>query len=679
VFDRILIANRGEIACRIIDTARRLGIRTVAVYSEADARARHVRLADEAYPIGGPAPADSYLRIDAIVEVARHSAAQALHPGYGFLAENPALAEACVAAGVAFVGPPADAIRAMGAKDRAKRIMEQAGVPVVPGYHDENLDLKVMTTQARLLGYPVLIKAVAGGGGRGMRVVSRELELAEAIASARREAASAFADDRVLIEKFITRPRHVEVQVFADSHGNALHLYERDCSIQRRHQKVIEEAPSARVSPELRAALGETALAAARAVGYVGAGTVEFIMDPTGHYYFMEMNTRLQVEHPVTELVTGLDLVDWQLRVAAGEALPLTQDAIELEGHAIEARLYAEDPRREFLPAVGRITHLRLPAAPGAAPAGARVPVRVDTGFAEGDEVSVHYDALIAKLVVWGRDRPEAVHRLAAALAEVEISGVTTNREFLSALARHPAYAADDVDTGFVLRRRDELIPEPAPASALALALAALFVLLDRRRAAAAAAARSGDPHSPWAALDGWRLNDEAHESITLVDGGTPVAVEVRSGRAGTCVVVPEGEVEVSGELGDDGRLWAVIGGVAVNAGIVAERDRRGATSLTVSVQDSTWRLGIEDPLAVVSLHEAEGGRLTAPMPGRVTRVLAEDGARVARGAPLMVLEAMKMEHVITAPVDGQVERVKFAVGDLVGEGETLLDFVAEE
>ncbi|HEX9646985.1 MAG TPA: acetyl/propionyl/methylcrotonyl-CoA carboxylase subunit alpha [Alphaproteobacteria bacterium] len=679
MFERILIANRGEIACRIIDTARRLGVRTVALYSDADAGARHVRLADEAYPIGKAPAADSYLRIESVIEVARHAGAEAVHPGYGFLAENPSLAEACAVAGLAFIGPSADAIRAMGAKDRAKQLMEQAGVPVVPGYHEHSRDLKVLTTQARLIGFPILVKAVAGGGGRGMRTVSRELDLAEAIAAARREAQAAFGDDRVLLEKVVARARHVEIQVFADGHGNIVHLYERDCSIQRRHQKVIEEAPSPALSPELRLAMGEAAVRAAEAIGYLGAGTVEFLLDSSGGFHFMEMNTRLQVEHPVTEMITGLDLVEWQLRVAAGEPLPLAQDQIELFGHALEARLYAEDPRKEFLPSTGRLVHLRLPGVPGASPAGARVPVRIDTGVDQGDEVTPYYDPLIAKIVVWGRDRAEALRRMTRALADTELVGPATNLEFLSAVVGHPAFVANEVDTGFVLRHREELVAEPAPAPALALALAALYLLLDRRRRTAAEAARTADPYTPWAGADGWRLNDAAHETVTLIDNGAPVPVEVRTDRRGTRLVLPDGEVGARASFTADGRLSAAVGGIAVTVSVIDHVDARGERQLTVIVQDATYRLGVEDPLAVAAHQDAEGGQLTAPMPGRVTQVLAEDGARVARGAPLLVIEAMKMEHTVAAPASGQVTKVKYAVGDWVGEGESLLDFVAED
>lgn len=678
MFERILIANRGEIACRIIDTAKRLGVRTVAVYSEADANARHVRLADEAYPIG-PAPAsDSYLRGDAIIEVARHAGAQAIHPGYGFLSENADFATACAAADITFIGPPPDAIRMMGAKDQAKSIMADAGVPVVPGYHEENLDIKVLSSAARTIGFPVLVKAVAGGGGRGMRQVARELDFADAVASARREAKSAFGDDRILIEKLIAHPRHIEVQVFADLRGNIVHLFERDCSVQRRHQKVIEEAPAAKLTSEQRESLGDTAVAAAKAIGYVGAGTVEFIADADGNTYFMEMNTRLQVEHGVTEMVTGVDLVEWQLRVADGEPLPQAQDEIRLNGHAIEARIYAEDPAAGFLPATGPLPHIRWPTTLGAAVPGEPALIRVDTGVSEGDDVTPFYDAMIGKLMVWAPDRTSAAQRLSRALGDTEIVGTTTNLNLLNAIARHPSFVADDFDTGFIEKNAAALMPPPAPAQAVILAAGVLYVLLDRQRRASEMAQRTSDTSSPWAQADGWRLNDDAQETVTLLDGDTSIAIGVRTRRSGMTVTLPDGDVDVSGEIDADGRLRAVIGGISINAGIVFLPDQGGGT-LDIMIQELRHRLRLVDPLAVDAEDESEGGRLTAPMPGQVTQILAKDGITVSRGTPLIVIEAMKMEHTIAAPADGQVERVIYAVGDWVDEGATLVDFVTPE
>ncbi|MBV9756894.1 MAG: acetyl-CoA carboxylase biotin carboxylase subunit, partial [Alphaproteobacteria bacterium] len=510
MFGKILIANRGEIACRVMRTARRLGVATAAVYSDADASALHVAMADEAYAIGAAPARDSYLRIDAILDAAKRSGAQAVHPGYGFLAENADFAEACAAADIVFIGPPPAAIRAMGSKSAAKALMEKAGVPLVPGYHGADQDDATLAAAARRIGFPLLIKPSAGGGGKGMRVVERGENFPEALGAARREAASAFGDDAVLLERYLAQPRHIEIQVFADSHGNAVSLFERDCSIQRRHQKIIEESPAPGLPDEQREQMGAAAIAAARAVGYVGAGTVEFLYQG-GRFYFMEMNTRLQVEHPVTEMVTGQDLVEWQFRVAGGETLPLRQQELRISGHAIEARVYAEDPARDFLPSIGRLVHLRQPEASAA--------VRVDTGVRAGDAISPHYDPMIAKLIIWGADRAEAVRRLAAALAEYEVLGVATNLALLQAIAAHPAFVRGDVHTGFIAQHPELLAPPAADVPPLALAAAALRVLLDRRRDAEAAAAGSGDPFSPWAATDAWRPNLSGAQDVVLRQG----------------------------------------------------------------------------------------------------------------------------------------------------------------
>ncbi|MDX1606051.1 MAG: biotin carboxylase N-terminal domain-containing protein, partial [Candidatus Competibacterales bacterium] len=511
MFDTVLIANRGEIACRIARTCRRLGIRSVGVYSDADRGALHVEACDEARRLG-PAPArDSYLRIDRVIEAARNSGAGAIHPGYGFLSENADFAEACAAAGLVFIGPPAAAIRAMGSKAAAKALMEKAGVPLVPGYHGTDQDPDRLAAEAERIGYPMLLKASAGGGGKGMRIVERPEVFAEALAAARREAAAAFGDERMLVEKYLLRPRHIEVQVFADGHGNALHLFERDCSIQRRHQKIVEEAPAPGLDAARRAAMGDAAIAAARAVDYQGAGTVEFIAEADGGFYFMEMNTRLQVEHPVTEMITGQDLVEWQLRVAAGEPLPLDQARLAPNGHALEVRLYAEDPARDFLPATGTLVHLRFPEPGG--------PVRIDTGVRPGDRIDIHYDPLLAKLIVHDRDRAAALRRLRTALAACGVVGVTSNLAFLQAIADHPAFADDLPDTGFVERHLEALLPAPQPAPDTVLALAALGELLHIDAAAQAAAAHDPDPWSPWHATDGWRLNDDNHHSLHFQDG----------------------------------------------------------------------------------------------------------------------------------------------------------------
>ena len=663
MFDRLLIANRGEIACRILRTAGRLGLTCVAVYSDADAEALHVDLADEARRLG-PAPAsESYLRIDAVLEAARSSGAQAVHPGYGFLAENPDFAEACAAAGLIFVGPPAAAIRAMGSKAQAKAIMAEAGLPLVPGYHGDAQEPERLRAAAEAIGYPVLIKPSAGGGGKGMRRLDRAADFDEALAGARREAAAAFGDERMLIEKLLERPRHIEVQVFADSHGNAVHLFERDCSLQRRHQKVVEEAPAPGLSAARRAEIGAAALAAARAVGYVGAGTVEFLAEAEA-FYFMEMNTRLQVEHPVTEMITGVDLVEWQLRVAAGEPLPRAQGELTPSGHAIEARLYAESPARGFLPATGRLAHLRWPETDRH--------TRVDSGVRQGDRVTRHYDPLLAKIIVWGGDRPDAVRRLRRALRQSEVAGVTSNLSFLTALAEHSAFAGGALDTGFIERQGAALVPAPEAASDQVLALASLAELLHRRGQARARALRSGDPHSPWQGTSGWRLNGPAFDRLVFLDGARIVAVTVHGLTDGYRLELPGGTLRARGTLGADGALYAELDGRRLAARVVRE-----AAGLTLLCGAEPHRLGLHDALAAARPAETAGGRLTAPMPGKIIEVKVTPGQTVSRGAPLIVLEAMKMEHSIAAPADGRVTGVRFAVGDLVEEGAELILFEA--
>jgi 3-methylcrotonyl-CoA carboxylase alpha subunit len=664
MFAKILIANRGEIACRVIRTARRLAIRTVAVYSEADARAQHVLAADEAYRIGPAAAKESYLRGDRILEVARASGAQAIHPGYGFLSENEDFAEACERAGIAFIGPPASAIRAMGLKSASKRIMEQAGVPLVPGYHGDDQSPALLQREADRIGYPVLIKASAGGGGKGMRIVEASAEFAAALASCKREAASAFGDDAVLIEKYLRRPRHIEIQVFGDRHGNCVHLFERDCSVQRRHQKVLEEAPAPGMTPERRAAMGSAAVAAAKAIGYVGAGTVEFIADQSGTFHFMEMNTRLQVEHPVTEMITGQDLVEWQLRVARGEPLPLRQDALAIDGHALEARIYAEDPAKGFLPATGRIVHLGTP------PASRHV--RIDTGVAAGDEISPHYDPMIAKLIVWERDRPAALARMRAALEQFQVVGVTTNVAFLGRLVASKAFAGADLDTGLIERSRDELFPPPAPASDEVLAAATLAELARHDREAREHAAASGDPWSPWGACDGWRLNQDNHHVLVFREGEREVAVTAHYRRDGYEVELPGGRRMLSGETAGASGIRAWLDGEALAATVV----RSGAT-IDVFHGAERHSLELHDPWLAGVEGDAHGGGLAAPMPGKVIAVLVAAGAAVERGAPLVIMEAMKMEHTITAPAAGTVKEILYAVGEQVAEGAELIRFDA--
>jgi 3-methylcrotonyl-CoA carboxylase alpha subunit len=649
-------------------TAKRLGLHTIAVHSEADEGALHVALADEAQAIGPPAAAESYLNFDAVLAAAKASGAEAVHPGYGFLSENPDFAEACAAAGLVFVGPPTEAIRAMGSKDRAKILMERAGVPVLAGYNGRAQSPKTLEQEATRLGYPLLIKPSAGGGGKGMRRVDRAADFAPALEGACREAAAAFGDARVILEKFLAQPRHIEVQVFADQQGHAVHLFERDCSIQRRHQKVIEEAPAPGLSAKLRAAMGRAAVAAARAIGYVGAGTVEFLVEDK-LFYFMEMNTRLQVEHPVTEMVTGLDLVDWQLRVAAGEALPCRQADLAITGHAIEARLYAEDPARDFLPAPGRLERLRFPKT------GRQL--RIDSGVREGDEISHYYDPMIAKLIVAGKDRPAALARLARALAATEISGVATNLAFLRRIAAHADYRAGLIDTVFVERHGEALLPANGPVdggvSDEALALVSLAVLLRRDAEARAAARVSGDPFSPWQETDGWRLNTERLSLLRFEGIKEPIEVLVHPGPESVRLGLGDKEVMAAGRLSPDGTLEASLDGQAFSASL-----RWHGVDLELEVAGERHRLRLHDPLAAGTGQEAGSNRLIAPMPGKVVQVHVAPGDRVARGDALMALEAMKMEHTIVAPVDGLVAAVHYRADDLVEEGVDLLDLEIE-
>ncbi len=676
MFDKILIANRGEIACRVATTARRLGIRTVAVHSDADAGARHVAACDEAWRIG-PAPArESYLRGEEILRVARESGAQAIHPGYGFLSENESFAQACADAGIVFIGPPAAAIRAMGLKAESKRLMAAAGVPLVPGYHDAEQDPSRLRDEADRIGYPVLIKASAGGGGKGMRVVATAGEFDSMLASCRREAAAAFGNDAVLIERYLQRPRHVEIQVFADTQGHCLHLFERDCSVQRRHQKVVEEAPAPGMSPTRREAMGAAAVAAARAVGYVGAGTVEFIVDSSGDFYFMEMNTRLQVEHPVTEMITGLDLVEWQLRVASGEPLPVTQAELAFEGHAIEARIYAENPEKGFLPSVGTLLHFATPPAVefrvGEA-AGRRARLRIDAGVGEGDAITPYYDPMIAKVIAWGEDRDTARRGMDQALAGLRIVGPASNVGFLRRLMADTAFAQADLDTGLIERRREHLLPPPAPATPAELGLAAAAVL--RREPAG---------RDPWDAGDGWRLAAPLTRRIVFAEASEEREVLVTYRRApfGTAADAPaECRFTVAGSATDAPTVDGIVlapeedGTLVVQVG---ERRHRGHAvvvdeTLHLFTADRNLRLRHVDRLLHAGDAAEEGGRLTAPMPGKVISVLVQAGQRVTKGQALLVMEAMKMEHTIAAPLSGEVTLLHFGVGDQVPEGEVLV------
>jgi 3-methylcrotonyl-CoA carboxylase alpha subunit len=651
VFEKILIANRGEIACRVIRTARRLGVRSVAVYSDADRSALHVKSADEAVRIGG------YLEIDAIVAAAKASGAQAIHPGYGFLSENEDFAAACAKAGIVFIGPSPEAIAAMGDKAAAKRLMEKAGVPLVPGYHGERQDAALLEKEAARIGFPVLIKPSAGGGGKGMRIVHKQSAFAAELEASKREAKSSFGDERVLIERYLDRPRHIEIQVFGDTHGNVVHLFERDCSVQRRHQKVLEEAPAPGLDFNKRNEMGAAAIAAARSIRYTGAGTVEFIAEQDGRFYFMEMNTRLQVEHPVTEMITGLDLVEWQLRIAFGEKIPLRQDELAFSGHAIEARIYAEDPARDFLPATGKLIHLAFPAD--------TAHVRIDTGVELGAEITPWYDPMIAKLIVHGADRATALARLRQALAQVEIAGPKTNVAFLGRIAASKAFGAAQLDTGLIERNRDELLVREKVADQL-LAAAAYAELAEEQRAAGERAAASSDPHSPWDAVDGWRLNQDSHHDFAFLEDGATYATRIRFLETGLRLAVGGREFSLEGEQLPDGLLLLRLDGRAFKARAVRDGDDWHILC------DGDYRRFALAPLAVED-EGAGAGSLAAPMPGKVVKVLAQPGAKVAKGDALLILEAMKMEHTITAPADGVVKEIHYGAGEQVLEGAELI------
>jgi 3-methylcrotonyl-CoA carboxylase alpha subunit len=644
VLTTLLVANRGEIACRVMRTAKALGLTTVAVHSATDREARHSREADIRVDLGGSKAADSYLQIDKLIAAAKASGAQAIHPGYGFLSENAGFARAIEAAGLIFLGPPASAIDAMGSKSAAKALMETAGVPLVPGYHGEAQDLETFRAACERIGYPVLLKATAGGGGKGMKVVEEVSQLAEAIASAQREAQSSFGDSRMLVEKYLLKPRHVEIQVFADQHGNCLYLNERDCSIQRRHQKVVEEAPAPGLSAELRRAMGEAAVRSAQAIGYVGAGTVEFLLDARGEFFFMEMNTRLQVEHPVTEAITGLDLVAWQIRVARGEALPITQEQVPLNGHAIEVRLYAEDPSNDFLPATGRLDLYRESAeGPGR---------RVDSGVEEGDEISPFYDPMLGKLIAWGEDREQARMRLLSMLDEFAIGGLKTNINFLRRIIAHPAFAAAELDTGFIPRYQEQLLPAPSElsdgfwqAAAQAFAQSLPNVV------------RADDAASPWSRNSGLRAGLPREITLHLSCEGQDRALTLGAG--------------------DDAKL--------LGDSLVVEHEGVRRTLRAIRQGDALYlqwagelrRVEAYDPISAVEASNSHQGGLTAPMNGSIVRVLVEAGQTVEAGAQLVVLEAMKMEHSIRAPHAGVIKALYCQEGEMVGEGSALVELEA--
>ncbi len=672
MFSKILVANRGEIACRIIKTAKRLGLATAAVYSDADKDAMHAALADEAIWIG-PSPArESYLDCRKILQAARLCGAEAIHPGYGFLAENADFAENCAAAGLAFVGPPAPAIRAMGDKAQAKGLMERTGVPLVPGYHGEAQDEAALAQAAIGVGYPVMIKPSAGGGGKGMKIAEGAADFFDKLGSAKREALSAFGDDRIVLEKYLARPRHVEVQIFADGAGNCVHLFDRDCSAQRRHQKIIEEAPAPAVPDELRRAMHEAAISAARAVGYIGAGTVEFLFSPEdAAFYFLEMNTRLQVEHPVTEMITGIDLVAWQFEIAAGGALPLRQDEIAYRGHSVEARLYAEDPARGFLPQAGRLLHLTFPEP--------RPEIRADSGYKAGDTIPLDYDPLIAKLVVWGKDRQEALQSLGKALGELRLAGLRSNLELLLALTAHGPFRAAPQDTGFVERCLESLLTQRKAAEPIVVALAVLGLLCERQNAAAEMARQSPDPFSPWHKRSGFRLNGEARESLRLYEtaAGSEHEIAVTYLRQGFHLAFEDNIFpQAAGALRPEGGLEADFEGHRCKAVWL----RYGRQMFVFFGPGEPYLFEVAASRAAgVRAREGAAGGLAAPMPGRVAALLVAPGDVVAANQPLLVLEAMKMEHMLRAPRNGIVKKFNFAAGDQVPEGAELATFEAED
>jgi 3-methylcrotonyl-CoA carboxylase alpha subunit len=669
MFRKILIANRSEIACRVIETAQRLGIQCVAVYSDADANARHVAMADEAFHIGPAASSESYLRADKIIEVAKRSGAEAVHPGYGFLSENTAFAEACEANGIVFIGPPSAAIAAMGSKSAAKAIMEKAGVPLVPGYHGADQSPELLKEEAQRCGFPLLLKAVAGGGGKGMRVVKSLEEFDDALAAARREATNAFGNPDMLIERYLTQPRHVEIQVFCDQQGNGIYLAERDCSIQRRHQKVLEEAPAPGLSENTRKAMGEAAVRAAQAIDYVGAGTVEFLYDVDGSFFFMEMNTRLQVEHPVTEMITGQDLVEWQLRIALGEPLPLKQADVKIHGHALEVRVYAEDPAQEFLPATGHLRYLRTPAENGH--------VRVDTGVREGDDISVHYDPMIAKLIVWDTTRAQAINRMVTALESYRIAGVKNNLSFLHALANSQPFRNAELTTGFIDDHQALLFGQTSLEDDESLVLAAAFVMAHRQTATHT---NSSDPWSPFNATGAssqfanWRLNATHPEPLQFKVGADVHTVQVQSHGSGYQITInrvsdqssDQKQYVVTGTLTGD-RLETVINGHRLTAyGDLHEHQ------LTVFHLGTTFRCDVfRETYGMEDL--AHEGSLEAPMNGAIIAVQAQKGDTVTAGQTLIIMEAMKMEHAIKAPADGVVSDVFYTEGDQVAEGAELI------
>lgn len=660
MFKKILIANRGEIACRIIKTAHRLGISCVAVFSEADAKAMHVKMADEAICIGPPPSQESYLSASKIIQAALVSKAEAIHPGYGFLAENAQFAEQCIQAGICFIGPPLSAISAMGSKSLAKEIMIKANIPIVPGYHEQNQDPLLLQKFATKIGYPVLLKAAAGGGGKGMRIVENEKAFATALDSAKREAKNSFGDDQILIEKYLSKPRHIEVQIFADQHGNTIHLFERDCSIQRRHQKIIEEAPAPHLNPELRQKICETAINAAQAIGYVGAGTIEFLLDSDGSFYFMEMNTRLQVEHPVTEMITQQDLVEWQLRIATGEPLPLSQGELKINGHAIEARIYAEDPAHDFLPSIGTIQYLKTPEENSY--------LRIDSGISQGDEITPFYDPMIAKLILWGDNRQDAVSRLVNALANYEIVGVASNIDFLAKIAANPAFLEANLSTHFIEENSASLFISEAIPSA-ALAIATLYLLHLESEQLENFIKNSQDPYSPWNETNNWRLNFSTSRLFNFYSNEEKevlLSTEENSYR-----LQIHNEIIFAKNLQINQHTFtAIFNNQKVQADIFYTHKK---FFILLNGQRYQFKT-IQQHSDLHHITETKS-HLTSPMPGKLVALLAKAGDEIEKGEAIAVIEAMKMEHTIHAPNKGIIKEWYFQIGDMVEEGVDLLKF----
>jgi 3-methylcrotonyl-CoA carboxylase alpha subunit len=671
VFNKILIANRGEIACRIAKTCKRLGVATVAIYSDADANALHVEACDEAFYIGGSAPKESYLLGEKLIQIALASKAQAIHPGYGFLSENADFADACAKAGLVFIGPPADAIRAMGSKSAAKSLMEGAQVPLVPGYHGEEQAPDFLKAQADKIGYPVLLKASAGGGGKGMRIVKDSASFVDALESCKREAQSSFGDQKVLVEKYLERSRHIEIQVFADTKGNCIYLFDRDCSVQRRHQKVLEEAPAPKVSPEIRRAMGEAAVNAAKAVAYEGAGTIEFIVeaDPEGNaqqFFFMEMNTRLQVEHPVTEMVSGQDLVEWQLRVASGERLPLLQDGIVLNGHAIEARVYAENPENQFLPSTGKLLALEMPNEIDGS-------VRIDTGVRAGDVIGPFYDPMIAKLIVWGKDRISAVSSMCRALDQAHIVGLSTNLAFLGRLLRTNDFSAANLDTGLIARNELALLQSDTQVEVedLAFLLAGRLAYEQQQTHHA-----NGKAISPWHTLDGWRMNGVCNRHFAFQLEGQPVNQAIDYCYQNQLIRYA-GKEYLFGFDGEGSSIRLTLDGAKLSACVIPNAVHLNTLHLFRNGRHQVWHY--QNPLEVAHVEDGASGKLSAPMPGKVISIHVKIGDKVKVGDPLIVVEAMKMEHTITAPIEGEVAEINYAKGDQVDEGDQLIIFKTQE